>query len=68
MASTTESALWIALGTALGVDTETWLRTQREEGRSWRDIEATCAEAGVPVSHEWLRSQAKAHGLDRKVA
>jgi hypothetical protein len=60
--------LWVALSAALDGDAGSWLQERRSAGLSWRDIEAECAEVGVPVSHEWLRSQAKARGLDRKVA
>lgn len=60
--------LWTALGAVLGVDAGKWIRQQRKIGRSWREIESLCAEAGVPVSYEYLRSQAKARGLDGKVA
>lgn len=60
--------LWTALSAVLGVDAGQWIRQQRKVGRSWREIEALCAQAGVPVSYEYLRSQAKARGLDGKVA
>ena len=66
--STYRDTLWIALGAVLGVDAGVWIQEQREDGRSWREIEALCAQAGVPVSYEYLGSQAKARGLDRKVA
>lgn len=66
--SVRRDTLWVALGSALGRDAGDWLAQRRSDGVSWRDIEAECAQAGVPVSHEYLRSQAKARGLDRKVA
>ncbi len=64
----TRDALWAALTVVLGTDPGGWIRDQRESGASWRELEAACAEAGVPVSYEYLRSKAKSLGLDRKVA
>lgn len=60
--------LWTALSAVLGEDAGSWLTDRRTQGMSWREIEAACAEVGVPVSHEYLRLQAKARGLDKKVA
>lgn len=62
------SPLWHALSTVLGMDAADWLSSRRAEGASWRELEYEAAEAGVPVSHEFLRQQAKARGLDRKAA
>lgn len=66
--TTSRSALWAALCTVFGGDAAAWLSSRRAEGASWRELEYEAAEAGVPVSHEYLRQQAKDRGLDRKAA
>jgi hypothetical protein len=56
--------LWVALSAALGMDAGEWIKQQREGGATWRTIESACARVGVPVSHEYLRTQAKARGIN----
>lgn len=68
MSGTYRDTLWIALGTVLGEDAGDWIRNRRSAGASWRELEAECVQLGVPVSYEYLRSQAKMRGLDQAVA
>lgn len=54
--------LWIALENAIQEDPSDFIRRGRDSGLSWRELEAVCAQHGVPVSHEWLRQQARDRG------
>lgn len=66
--TTYRETLWIALSTVLGMDAGDWIADRRAQGASWRELEADCTALGIPVSHEYLRSQAKLRDLDRRVA
>lgn len=66
--SSQRETLWVALSTVLGVDAGEWIQARRAQGASWRDLEEECTQFGIPVSHEWLRSQAKLRDLDKSVA
>jgi len=66
--TTYRETLWVALSTVLGMDAGDWLQERRAQGASWRELEADCTELGIPVSHEYLRSQAKLRNLDRSAA
>jgi hypothetical protein len=61
------SSLWTALGSAIHEDPEAWVAAQRANGATWRDIAASCADVGVPVSYEFLRMQAKYRGIDDRL-
>ncbi len=56
--------LWTALSSSLGSDAGDWIVQNRAEGASWRDLETFAAQVGVPVSYEYLRTQAKTRGYE----
>jgi len=66
--STYRETLWVALSTVLGMDAGDWIQERRAHGASWRELEADCTALGIPVSHEYLRSQAKLRNLEKVVA